>query len=135
LEPDATDKDKKLDIVHHAEMLLNERVNALKARINESNLLRSCTSNMMVCGGDKSGSFSTNDDGTLKSSRCTKCLCWKPTCIFAIMTQTVASSRFGRTASGQFEHEHVVAVATMVPVFLMELVAGRWSTTSTTAKT
>jgi hypothetical protein len=41
------------------------------------------------------------------------------------MTQTVASSRHGQTttaASGQFEHEHVVVVATMVPVFLMELV-------------
>ena len=81
---------------------------------------------MMVCGGDKSLAFTTNDDGTLKSSRHPKCLCLKSTCIFSLMARTVACSFHGQTtiaASRQFEHEHVLALATMVRVFLLELVS------------
>jgi hypothetical protein len=46
---DATGNDK-LEIVHHAEMLLTARFKALKAPISECDLLRSCTSNMMDDG-------------------------------------------------------------------------------------
>jgi hypothetical protein len=117
-------KDKKLAVVNHLEMLLIERFAALKEQMIESNLLHCCTSNMMTCGGDKSHEFAVNNDGMQTSHRSPACLCLAPTCIFDRMMQTATSKTYGQTttaASGKFEHEHVVALSSMVTTFLLAL--------------
>jgi hypothetical protein len=112
----------RIAIVNWVELLFGERVDALKEAITTNNFLRSCTCNMIQCGGDKSSFLTNNADGTMTSSRCRECLvCPESTCIFALMSTAISSHVFGHATTsvgGQLEHEHIVPLATVVFVFL-----------------
>jgi hypothetical protein len=85
----------RIAISNWVELLFGDRLAALEGAIVKNNLLRSCTMNMMQCGGDKSGYIHTGADGAKTSSQCTDCLCEKLTCIFTLMSTVVGSKVFG----------------------------------------
>jgi hypothetical protein len=97
----------RIVIINWVELLFGERVTALEGAICSNNLLRSCTLNMMQCGGDKSAFIPTDANGIKTSSQCTDCLCEESTCIFALMSTVVDSKVYGHdttSVGGQPEH-------------------------------
>ena len=100
----------RIAIINWVELLFGDRLEALEGAIIKNNLLRSCTMNMVQCGGDKSSFIHTGADGAKTSSQCTDCLCEESTCVFTPMSTVVGCKAvFGSGATsvgGKLEHEH-----------------------------
>jgi hypothetical protein len=100
----------RIAIINWVELLFSDRLAAFEGAIVKNNLLRSCTMNMMQCGGDKSGFIHTGADGAKTSSQCTDCLCEESTCVFTPMSTVVGCKAvFGSGATsvgGKLEHDH-----------------------------